>query len=162
MSARAQALKPRTAPRKTELTVVRRKSRRLIKRTAATRVAPIAIIAAIGVAAIIAMVLLMQVILAQSAFHLSDLRDDIQKSEARHEELVLEAARLDSSGRIERYARETLGMVDPDPASVQYIVANVGRRGGTKRVPSGAPGSNDPGLATGSSPFTLTTEGASP
>jgi hypothetical protein len=100
----------------------------------------------------------MQVILAQSAFHLSDLRDDIQKEEARHEELMLEAARLDSSGRIERYARETLGMVNPDPASVQYIVANVGRRGGTKRLPN-APASADPGLATGS-PFTLTTEEA--
>ncbi|MGH2809073.1 MAG: septum formation initiator family protein [Actinomycetota bacterium] len=160
MSARATALHARSAPRKAELRVVRRKSRRLIKRTAATRIAPIAIIAAIGVAAIIAMVLLMQVVLAQSAFHVSDLRQEIQQEQARHEELVLEAARLDSAGRIERYARESLGMIAPDPAAIHYIVADVGRRGGIQRVPTVA-ASNDPGVAAGS-PFTLSTEETTP
>ena len=37
----------------------------------------------------------------------------------------MEAAKLDSSARIERYARTTLGMVEPAPSDIQYIVADL-------------------------------------
>lgn len=43
---------------------------------------------------------------------------------------MLEAAKLDSEARIERYAREKLGMVDPEPQNVRYIVADI--QSGTK------------------------------
>lgn len=41
---------------------------------------------------------------------------------------MLEAAKLDSAARVERYARENLGMVDPSPQNVRYIVANIPNR----------------------------------
>lgn len=124
------------------LRLVRRKrrSRKLIKRSVTRRLAPLAIVGAIVIAATIFAVLLEQVVLAQSAFDLARIRERIARAENRHEELLLEAARLDSSARIESYARETLGMVDPEPANVQYIVANV-------RVP--ARGRGRPGAGAG-------------
>lgn len=121
-----------------------------------------AIAVTIGVAAIIAAILLEQVALAQSAFRLSDLRTQFQEAEPQHEELLLEAAQLDSAARIERYARETLGMVDPDPASVQYIVANVGRSKTNGRRPSNSPALTLPGIAAGSPYGVLPAEGTSP
>lgn len=126
MSARAGAVGSRV-PRdsRPELRVVRRRrSRSLMKRTEARRIS-VYVAAGIIAAAIVAAVLLEQVVLAQSAFRLSDLRRDLQVAEEKHEELLLEAAQLDSSARIERYARETLGMVDPLPGAVQYIVADI-------------------------------------
>ena len=162
MSARASVLTPRVSKGGRDLRVVRRRSRRLVTRSPGTRIAPFAIVAAIGVAAIIATVLLEQVMLAQSAFHLSDLRTELQEAEAKHEELLLESATLDSATRIERYARETLGMIDPPPGSVRYIVADIDR-GGRARVrpgPRNGPPSSG-GIAAGS-PFTLPAEGASP
>jgi cell division protein FtsL len=109
------------------LRLVRRKkrSRKLIKRSVTRRLAPFAIVGAIAIAATIFAVLLEQVVLAQSAFDLARIRERIAKAEARHEELLLESARLDSSARIESYARETLGMIDPERANVHYIVARV-------------------------------------
>lgn len=126
MSARATDVKSRTRrPTRPDLRVVRkRRSRSLIKRTNARRVS-VYIAGGILAAAIVAAVLLEQVVLAQSAFHLSDLRRDRQAAEERQEELLLEAAQLDSSARIERYARENLGMVDAAPGSVHYIVADI-------------------------------------
>ena len=125
MSARATALKSRQRSSRPELRVVRkRRSRSLIKRTNARRVS-VYVAGGIIAAAIVAAVLLEQVVLAQSAFHLSDIRRDLQTAEERQEELLLEAAQLDSSARIERYARENLGMVDPVPGGVEYIVADI-------------------------------------
>jgi hypothetical protein len=80
------------------------------------------------VGAVIFGVLLEQVVLAQSAFKLSQINEQLEAAEAKHEELLLNAAMLEAPGRIERYARTRLGMVDPP--HVEYIVANVPRRGG--------------------------------
>ena len=114
---------------KPQLQVVRRrKNRRLIKRTGARRLAPFTILASIAIAAIVAGVLLEQVVLAQSAFKLSHIREQLTKAEEDREVLILEAAKLDSAARIERYARENLGMVDPAPQDVRYIVANIPNR----------------------------------
>ena len=66
-----------------------------------------------------------QVILAQSAFELGTLRQDMAAAESLHEELLLESAKLDNAARIERYARQSLGMVEPAPGTVQYVVADV-------------------------------------
>jgi cell division protein FtsL len=129
VSARQAAIRRRsTSPRdRGHLRLVRRKrrSRKLIKRSVTRRLAPLAIVGAIAIAATIFAVLLEQVVLAQSAFDLASVRERIARAEARHEELLLEAARLDSSARIESYARDTLGMIDPEPTNVQYIVADV-------------------------------------
>ena len=162
MSARAAQLRPRPSTQKSELRVVRRRASSHIKRTGSTRIAPVAIAVTIGVAAIIAAILLEQVALAQSAFRLSELRAQYQEAQSLHEELLLEAAQLDSAARIERYARETLGMVDPDPASVHYIVAKVGRGQSHARPPSTSPGLGGPGIAAGSPYGEVPAEGTSP
>ncbi len=123
MSARPERLQPPRRAQRPALEVVRRKSRRLIKRRAQRRFAPLAIAVTICVAAVVFGVLLEQVILAQSAFKLERVRESTAREQARHEELLLESARLESPARIERYARIDLGMVDP--SSVEYIVADV-------------------------------------
>lgn len=115
---------------KTSLKIVpRRKGRGLIKRTGARRFAPLTILAAIAIGAIVAAVLLEQVVLAQSAFKLTKIRNELARAEENREVLMLEAAKLDSAARIERYARETLGMIDPEPQNVRYIVADIRPRG---------------------------------
>ena len=151
MSARATDIKSRARASRPDLRVVRkRRSRSLIKRTNARRIS-VYVAGGILASAIVAAVLLEQVVLAQSAFHLSDLRRDMQVAEEKHEELLLEAAQLDSSARIERYARENLGMVDPVPGGVQYIVADIKQ---PKKVREGLGGKRrstvpTEGLATG-------------
>ena len=122
----------RPAPARTRLTVARRKKARgLLKRTGARRAMPGYLIVTIVVLAIVAGVLLEQVMLAQSAFRLSDINKSLASAEARQEELLAELAELESPGRIERYARTQLGMTDP--AVVEYIVANV-RLGTDNRI----------------------------
>jgi cell division protein FtsL len=131
MSSRATQLHP--AKKKTQLKVVRRRGKKgLLKRSGSRRTAPLAILGVITAVAIVFGVLLEQVVLAQSAFELSSIRKSFTSAEARHEELLLESAKLDSSARIERFARDTLGMVDPLPTSVQYIVADVGSNAASK------------------------------
>ena len=66
--------------------------------------------------------------LAQSAFKLQRIQQRLQAAEAEQQELLLEAAQLESPGRIELYARTRIGMVDAPPERVQYIVANVQTR----------------------------------
>lgn len=107
------------------LRVVRRKQRGLIKRTGSRRAAPALIVLSILVVATVGGVLLEQVILAKSAFEMAQIREDMAAAEDEHSQLLLDAARLGSSDRIERYAIERLGMVRPLPARVQYIVADV-------------------------------------
>jgi cell division protein FtsL len=75
--------------------------------------------------AILVGILLEQVILAQSAFELSSLRKSLTIEEARHEELLMEAAKLDNAARIERFARQSLGMAEPAPGHIHYVVADV-------------------------------------
>lgn len=117
----------RSTAKKPDLKVVqRRKSKKLIKRTGARRLAPFTIMASIAIAGIVSAILLEQVVLAQSAFELHQIRLELAEAEENREVLMLEAAKLDSDARVERYARETLGMVDPSPQSVRYIVADIG------------------------------------
>ena len=131
---------------------VRRRSRSLIRRSATGRVAAGAIIAAILVVATIFGILLEQVVLAQSAFKLAELREDIATAEARREELLLEAARLESPARIEHFARQDLGMVEPP--TVQYIVADVKTPGSRALavVPAEGLGPTEPASAAGVTP----------
>ena len=123
MSARASAVAARRAPSGAPVRVIRRRTRSLIKRGEARRVAPLYIVAAIIVAAIVSGVLLTQVVLAQSAFALSTFNKKLAAAEARQEHLLAEVAELESPGRIERHARHVLGMVDP--TTVEYVVARV-------------------------------------
>ena len=126
MSARpSQVRAPRTRHKSPGLRLVRRRSRSLIRRGFSTRLAPLAIIASVGVAIVVVAVLLEQVVLAQSAFKLARVRAHVVKAEAEHQELLLEATRLGSPGRIEKYAMEELGMVKPGPDNTDYIVADI-------------------------------------
>lgn len=126
MSARAASLRPTS--RRADLKVVRRRHRALIKRTPRSRLLVASVAGAILAGAILFGILLEQVVLAQSAFKLTNIRERLAAEEARHEELLLEAASLDSAARVERYAREVLGMVDPQPTQVRYIVADLGTK----------------------------------
>jgi cell division protein FtsL len=117
----------RSAPPDDSLRVVRRRSRKLIKRKSPRRVAPVAIIAVILSGAIVSGVLLEQVVSAQTAFRLSRLTKEAQTAQAKNGDLLLQASRLGSPARIERYARTRLGMVDP--TDLQYIIANVHSHG---------------------------------
>ena len=127
MSARASEVRTRsTQARRAELRVVqKRRSRNLVKKSESRRSVTVYVCAGLFAAVVVAAILLEQVLLAQSAFRLSDLREDLQAAEEKHEVLLLEAAQLDSSARIERYARENLGMVEPVAGGVQYIVADI-------------------------------------
>jgi cell division protein FtsB len=103
--------------------VIRRHGRSLIKRSGSRRTAPWFIVAVIAVGALVSGVLLEQVVLAQSAFKLQAIDGRLAQAETRQEELLTQVAELESPGRIERYARSYLGMVDP--STVEYIVARV-------------------------------------
>ena len=105
------------------LEVVRRKKLKLIERAGMSRAIPYVIGGAIAIVAVVFAVLLEQVVLGQSAFKLAELRKSLIAAEAQHEELLLEAAKMESPDRIERFARLQLGMTDP--VSVEYIVADI-------------------------------------
>lgn len=144
MSARASQVRSRSQKNeKPDLRVVRRTSTHLIQRGRQRRLAPMTIVVSIAVVAALFGILLAQVVLAQSAFKVDRLRDRIDAAQVRHEELVFEVGKLASSARIERYARQELGMIDPE--NVQYIVANVGRTRGAEvaAVPPARPPSID-------------------
>ncbi len=129
MTAMRSPKRAETRVSRPDLKVVRRRNnRKLIKRSGARRLAPFTILAVIAIGAIISAILLEQVVLAQSAFKLTNIREQLAEAQEDREVLMLEAAKLDSAARIERYARENLGMVDPDPRNVRYIVANIPSR----------------------------------
>lgn len=123
MTARAARAGSRASTKPSELRVVRRRGRSLIKRSGARKSAPLTIIGVIAVVAIIAGVLITQVVLAQSAYTLQEINKKLTQAEAHQEELLAEMALLESPGRIERYARTNLGMVPP--TTIEYIVADV-------------------------------------
>ena len=143
MSARASQVKSQTTSRRAGLHLVKRKRRRLIKRGKGTRFAPIAVLGAICVCGVIFGVLLEQVVLAQSAFKLTQVNVQLEAARSKHESLLLTAAKLEAPGRIENYARTKLGMVDPPV--VEYIVADVPRHMSRRLASTGGEG----GLATG-------------
>lgn len=125
MSSRPATAAPRrkAAPKST-LRLVRRK--RSARRSKSRRFAPAIVCVAVIIAAV-SVVLIEQVMLAQTAFKVAQMREQIVKAEARHAELVLQAAQLGSSERIERVARRDLNMVPPE--EVHYVVANVRPKG---------------------------------
>lgn len=124
MSSTAQQLrKAKKQPPRSPLRVVGRSRKNLVKRGKQRRVAPMLVLATILVIATIFAVLLEQVVLAQTGFKMAQLRDELVEAEAKQAELVLQAAKLSSSERIERYAITDLGMVRAE--RVEYIVADV-------------------------------------
>ncbi len=122
MSARPAHL-PSEDDKRAQLKLVRRRARHLIKREKPRRVAPVFIAGTICAVAVVFGVLLEQVVLAQSAFKMDRLKERIAVEEAKREELMLEAATLDSPARIERFARDVLGMVPPE--RIEYVVADI-------------------------------------
>lgn len=132
MSARAAEIRRRPHTAKSDLRVVRRHGRRLIKRTGARKTAPLAIVGVILVIAIVGGVLITQVVLAQSAYTLQEINKKLTQAEARQEELLADMALLESPGRIERHARTKLGMVAP--TNIEYIVAKIRTTGSDNRL----------------------------
>ena len=132
MSARQSSVRASRHKKKSDpaLKVVRRNKRGLIKRGAQRRVAPLLLVGGMLVIGIVFAILLAQVVLAQSGFKMAKLRERTLKAEERHAELVLQAAKLGSSERIERFAIDQLGMVHP--TKVEYIVADVSSRRSAK------------------------------
>ncbi|MDQ3772698.1 MAG: hypothetical protein M3343_11515 [Actinomycetota bacterium] len=124
-SSAPQARAARVPQRRADLRIVRRKRRGLIQRSASRRVTPVVIAGAIVVALLIATVLLEQVLMAQSAFKLEEIRQRIDKAEGKKQELVLEVTRLENNGRIDEYARRQLGMIETDAATSEYMVASI-------------------------------------
>jgi cell division protein FtsL len=118
--------------------------------------APVWIVSGLCILLAIFGVLLEQVVLAQSAFKLGRVREEVVAAEAHHQELLLEATKLGSPGRIERYAREELGMVDS--AQVGYIVAEVHGMGeeSTPKRARRPENLSDPGFATATGEYTGT------
>lgn len=124
MSARAQEIRQAVRER-AALRVVGDKKTYLKPRR---RVSPLAIVAVACVLGTVALVLVERVMLAQSAFELTRLMERVEAADEQRSELTFEVARRENPGRIEQYARTKLGMVDPDPATIQYIVADVAPR----------------------------------
>ena len=124
MSARAQQVRQAVRER-AALRVVGGKTAFVMPRR---RVAPLAVVAVLCVLGIVFGVLLERVRLAQSAFELTRLMKRVEAADERRSELTFEVARRENPGRIEEFARTKLGMVDPDPTTMQYIVADVAPR----------------------------------
>ena len=157
MSTRQSTVRaPRHNKKKTDATlkVVRRNKRGLLKRGSQRRVTPFLVLGGMTVIAIVFAILLSQVVLAQSGFRMAKLRERTLKAEARHAELELQAAKLDNAERIERYAIDHLGMVQP--TRVEYIVADVGSRDSAQlaqgRAPENVDVAGQAAPATGDSP----------
>ena len=132
MSVRRDALRgPGARSSQPRLEVVRRRSRSLIQRDAPRRFAPVVVVAVILAATAVLGVLLEQVVLAQSAFKMSRLRTELSAAEARHQELLLEATKLESPRRIERFARTDLRLVEPQV--IQYLVSDAALAGRNAR-----------------------------
>lgn len=125
MSTRGAQLGSRKERERTHLRVVRRNSRGLIKRSRSRRLAPLAIAGIIAGIALVFGILLEQIVLAQSAFRLSEIREGLAAAESQYEELMHEAASLDNPARIERFAKSRLGMVEPSPGAQKFVVADV-------------------------------------
>jgi cell division protein FtsB len=147
VSARAQSVR-KPIDRTKHLSVVERRRSASGKKTAGRTKGFVITVSLLLGGAIVAGVLLEQVVLAQSAFELAELRQNLAAAETRHEELLLEAANLDSATRIERYARNSLGMVEPAPGTIEYIVADV-RTGGRINTTSVKQGDENPAAVTG-------------
>lgn len=129
MSARAQQVREAVRERAALRVVSGRGPSKLLERRP-MRVAPLAIVTVLCVLGIVFGVLLERVMLAQSAFELTRLMRRVEAADQLRSELTFEVARRENPGRVEQFAREELGMVDPDPTQIQYIVADVAQRSG--------------------------------
>jgi cell division protein FtsL len=121
-----------------------------MKRGTQTRFAPFAVLAVICVAAVVFGVLLEQVVLAQSAFKMARVRRETTAAEEANQALLLQMTKLSSPARIESYARDRLGMIEP--SSVEYLVADVGssdRRVALSRPRIGASGASGAAAPSG-------------
>jgi cell division protein FtsL len=87
------------------------------------------VIGLICVFTIIFGVLFTRVVLVKTSFKLQKLQEDLVAAEEMHEELLLEAAKMESPERIERVAR-AMGMIEPP--TVNYIVAHIPQRSGDR------------------------------
>ena len=117
MSRTAARRVERSAPAQERLSLVEPKQKKVRR-----RLPWMVIISLICVFAVIFGVLFARVVLVKSSFKLQRLQTELTAAEEMHEELMLEAAKMESPARIERVAR-SMGMVDP--AAVNYIVADV-------------------------------------
>jgi len=113
------------SPPRADLRVVRRKRRGLIQRSASRKATPLVVGGIIMVALLIATVLLEQVLMAQSAFKLGEIRQRTERAEAKQQELVLQVTQLENKERIEAFARTQLGMVESNAANSEYMVADI-------------------------------------
>lgn len=147
---RRAAPRPAQQPARPPLTVVGRRPARAPMPEDSRRLAKLLIAGALGVAAIIFTVVLEQVVLAQSAFHLTKIRAELAAAEGQHQELLVDATRLENPTRIESYARSRLGMIDPP--YVDYLVARIPRppdeRASSSRA-AGPPASTGRAAASG-------------
>jgi cell division protein FtsL len=135
---RRAAPRPAQQPEHPPLTVVRRQPARAPMPADSRRLAKLLIVGAIGVTIIIFTVVLEQVVLAQSAFHLTKIRAELSAAESQHQELLVEATRLENPTRIESYARARLGMIDPP--YVDYLVARISQESDERPARHGAAG----------------------
>jgi hypothetical protein len=119
MSARAAQRVTKRAPAKKKLSIVEPSKK------AQRRLPWLVIISLICVFTVIFGVLFARVVLVKSSFKLQKLQNNLTAAEELHEELMLEAAKLESPAQIERKAR-ALGMVDP--VAINYIVADIPQR----------------------------------
>ena len=115
----AQRVERRKAPVQERLALVDAKAKER------RRVPWLVIFSLIFVFTVIFGVLFARVVLVKTSFKLQRIQEDLTAAEELHEELMLEAAKMESPARIERTAR-AMGMVEPP--TVNYIVADVPRR----------------------------------
>ena len=133
--AQRKSLSRASQPR-TDLRVVRRKRRGLIQRSASRKATPLVVGGVIMVALLIATVLLEQVLMAQSAFKLGEIRERTERAEAKQQELVLQVTQLENKDRIEAFARTQLVMVESNAATSEYMVADI-ELGSDSRIAKG-------------------------
>lgn len=118
----------RTAPKRFERKVPARQSLKLVKddrRKVRRRIPWPVVIGLVCVFTVIFGVLIARVVLVKTSFKLQKIQEELVAAEEMHEELILEAAKMESPARIERVAR-SMGMIDP--ATVNYIVADIPQR----------------------------------
>ena len=132
MSVRPSPVSKRVSSGRADLRIVKRRSRRLIRRSPSTRSTPLVVAGVILVVAAIFGILLEQVLMSQSAFKLGKIRERMIAAQSRHEDLIFQVSQLESDARIESYGRTELGMVEADPARTEFIVADIKYRLGNR------------------------------
>jgi cell division protein FtsL len=118
----------RTATKRVERKAPARERLKLVKddrKKVRRRIPWPVVIGLICVFTVIFGVLFARVVLVKTSFKLQKIQENLVAAEEMHEELLLEAAKMESPARIERVAR-SMGMIDP--VTVNYIVADIPQR----------------------------------